>query len=251
VSPQFAALSDEIEQRTDPRYFSARPDGVRDLDGQVFQWVVLDAMGAVGYATTATELDATFRAIGHEIDAACDDGRLRCSDPHSGIAPEWKWSRLPALATRTLSGLRKTVDLNAFTALSYPGDGTAADKALFARMTGEQLSPGPNDFFTRQRVHLIGAVRWLYRLLAVVAVIAAAVRATLAIRNRRAPSWPMFTTLTLGSLIVVARTVGLAYLDLTAFPAFAPTYLADGYAAALVVGVAVVLGQHPTRAGDG
>jgi uncharacterized membrane protein HdeD (DUF308 family) len=93
-------------------------------------------------------------------------------------------------------------------------------------------------------VHLIGTARWLYRLLAVVAIFAAAVRATLALRNRRAPSWPMFITVTLGSLIVIARTAGLAYLDLTAFPAFAPTYLAAGYAAALVVAVAVVLGQE-------
>jgi hypothetical protein len=38
--------------------------------------------------------------------------------------------------------------------------------------------------------------------------------------------------------------VGLAYLDLTAFPAFAPTYLAPAYAVALVLAVAVCLGNR-------
>ena len=59
---------------------------------------------------------------------------------------------MPDLIARTVTGLRKTVDLSAFTALSPDGDGTAADRALFERMTNEPLAPGPNGFFTRQRV---------------------------------------------------------------------------------------------------
>ena len=55
----------------------------------------------------------------------------------------------------------------------------------------------------------------------------------------------MFAVVTLGSLLVLGRTVGLAYLDLTAFPGFSPTYLATGYAAALVVAAAVLLGRNP------
>jgi hypothetical protein len=244
VSPTFAGLRDEIESGGSERFSTIRPDGIRDLDGQVFQWVVLDAIGATGHATTAMQLDKTFRAIADQIDRACADGRLRCGPPHSGIAPAWEWGRLPGLLARTLTGLRKTIDLGAFTAQPPAGDGTASDRSLFSRMTNEPLAPGPNDFFTRQRVHLISALRWLYRLLTIVAMPVAAIRALGAARARRAPSWTMLAVVSVGLLLVVVRVMGLAYLDLTAFPAFAPTYVASAYAVAIVVAIAVVLGRR-------
>ena len=245
ASPTFASLRNEIERNTDQRYFSTRPDGVRDFDGQVFQWVVLDAIGRAGLASTATQLDDTFRSIGHEIDATCASKRLRCGAPHDGIAPAWQWNRTPSLALRTLRGLRKTIDLNAFSAISPAGDGTSAERALFADMTNESLAPGPSSALTRLRVHLVSALRLLYKLLIGIAIITALTRARAAIRQRRKPSWPMFAALTLALLVLLARTLGLAYLDLTAFPGFSPTYLATGYAAAVVIVVVVLLGKNP------
>ncbi len=246
VSPTFAALRGELEAGGGDRFATIRPDGVRDLGGQVFQWVVLDAIGATGGAATARDLDDTFRSIGSEIDAACDDGRLRCGPPHSGIAPAWEWSNLPGLVSRTATGLRKTVDLSAFSALSPDGNGSAADRALFERMTNEQLAPGPNDFLTRQRVHLIGAVRWLYRLLAVAGIVIAGIRLYAAVRDRRPPGWTMGTLLSVGLLLVLVRIVGLAYLDLTAFPAFSETDLAPAYAVTLVLVVTVAVSERPS-----
>src|SRR4029077_345621 len=98
------------------------------------------------------------------------------------IAPAWEWSNLPGLISRTATGLRKTIDLRAFSALSPDGNGSAADRALFALMTSEPLAPGPNDFLTRQRVHLIAGLRWLYRLLAVAGIVIAGIRAYGAVR---------------------------------------------------------------------
>ncbi|MEO8267601.1 MAG: hypothetical protein ABI706_19030 [Ilumatobacteraceae bacterium] len=246
ISPMFASLRSEIEGGGASPFSSIRPDGVRDLGGQVFQWVVLDAIGATGQATTATRLQETFRAIADEINSACGDGRLQCGAPHRGIAPAWKWSRLPGLVARTFTGLRHTVDLSAFSAQSPDGNGTAADRALFSRMTGEPLAPGPNDFSTRQRVHLISVFRWLYRLLSVAAFAVAFLRASRAVHERRMPSAAMATVVGAGLLLVIVRVVGLAYLDLTAFPAFSPSYLASAYAAALVAAVVVALAE-----GDG
>ncbi len=254
VSPHFAGLRNEIERGGGLRFASIRPDGVSDLGGQVFQWVVLDAIGATGQATTAVELDSTFHAIADEINAACDDERLQCGAPHSGIAPAWRWSRLPGLMARTVTGLRKTIDLSAFSALSPDGDGTASDRVLFSRMTREPLAPGPNGFFTRQRIHIISACRWLYRLLALVAIVVALARARSAVCDRRSPIWtmsPMSIVVILGALLVLVRVIGLAYLDLTAFPAFAPTYVASGYAIALVVATAVALGRTTSVSGVG
>lgn len=243
VSPRFASLRNEIEGGGATPFSSIRPDGVRDLGGQVFQWVVLDAIGATDQATTATQLDQTFQAIADEINSACGDGRLRCGPPHSGIAPAWEWSRVPGLVARTFTGLRHTVDLSAFSAQSPDGNGTAADRTLFSRMTSEPLAPGPNTFFTRQRVHLISALRWLYRLLTVAAFAVGVIRARRVVRDRRMPSAAMATVIGVGLLLVIVRVVGLAYLDLTAFPAFSPSYLASAYAAALVVAVVVALAE--------
>ena len=241
VSPTLASLRKEIEGGGATPFSSIRPDGVRDLGGQVFQWVVLDAIGTTGQASTATQLQDTFHAIADEINSACGDGRLRCGPAHSGIAPPWKWSRLPGLMARTLTGLRHTIDLDAFSALSPDGNGTTADRALFSRMTGESLAPGPNGFFTRQRVHMISAFRWLYRLLTVVAFAVVLIRVRRVVRDRLVPSAGMVTVVGVGLLLVIVRVVGLAYLDLTAFPAFAPSYLASAYAAALVVAVVVAV----------
>ena len=113
-------------------------------------------------------------------------------------------------------------------------------------MTNEQLAPGPNDFLTRQRVHLIGAVRWLYRLLAVAGIVIAGIRLYAAVRDRRPPGWTMGTLLSVGLLLVLVRIVGLAYLDLTAFPAFSETYLAPAYAVTLVLVVTVAVSERPT-----
>ena len=243
VSPTLASLRDEIEGGGATPFSSIRPDGVRDLGGQVFQWVVLDAIGTTGQAATATKLQQTFQAIADEINSACGDGRLHCGPPHSGIAPAWEWSRLPGMVARTFTGLRHTVDLSAFSAQSPDGNGTAADRALFSRMTSEPLAPGPNAFFTRQRVHLISAFRWLYRLLTVAAIAVAVMRSRRLVRDRRMPPAAMATVIGVGLLLVMVRVVGLAYLDLTAFPAFSPSYLASAYAAALVVAVVVALAE--------
>jgi hypothetical protein len=244
-SSHFAELRGPIEAAIGGRYASVRPDGVRDLGGQVFQWVLLDAVGSTGHASTAVELDATLRAVGAEINSACDDGELRCSGPNSGIAPGWQWSQLPAVTARSVTALRKTFDLGAFSALSPDGDGTTSERALFATMTDEELAPASSGFLTRQRVHLIAAIRWVYRLLIVAVVVVGIARLAKAIRRRRAPLWTAATTGVVGLLLVGVRAGGLAYLDVAAFPAFSPSYLASGYATGLVMAAVAILGQRP------
>ncbi len=244
-SSQFAELRGPIEAAIAGRYGSVRPDGVRDLGGQVFQWVLLDAVGSTGHASTAVELDVTFRAIGAEINSACADGRLRCSGPNSGIAPGWRWSRLPAVTARSVTALRKTFDLGAFSALSPDGDGTTADRALFVKMTDEELAPAASGFLTRQRVHLIAAIRWVYRLLIVAVVVVGIARLAKAIRRCQAPPWTAAAVGVVGALLVGVRAVGLAYLDVSAFPAFSPSYLASGYATGLVMAAVAILGRRP------
>ena len=244
ASVTFAGLRSEIENGVGAPFSSIRPDGVGDLGGQVFQWVVLDAIESTGKDSSAAELDATFRSIAAELDEACSAGRLRCGAPHSGITPAWRWGRLPGLVGRSMTGLRRTVDLGAFSALSPAGDGTEADRQLFSRMTNEPLAPATQGFLDRQRVHLIGALRWLYRVLIVVAFGAGAGKAVSQWRVRRRPSLEVVTPAVVGGLVVAVRVVGLAYLDLTAFPAFSPTYLASAYAVVLVLGAGALFARR-------
>jgi hypothetical protein len=46
--------------------------------------------------------------------------------------------------------------------------------------------------------------------------------------------------LLVGGLLVAVRSIGLAYLDLTTFPAFSPTYLAASTAVAVVLAASAI-----------
>jgi hypothetical protein len=247
VSPTMAALQDEFENGIGQHFALPRRDGRLDVPGQAFMWAVLDSINAVGRAGSATELDATFHAIANEIDEACDDGRLRCSKPHHGIAPAWRWDRAVPLTGRTVTSLRRMFELTSFTAQPPPGNGTAQDRELFARMTHESLAPGPDTFFVRLRVTLIGGFRLLYRLLLAGALVLAIRRAITTgrtrSRSRPRPDWPLLSIVLIGAALVLFRAVGMAYLDLTTFPGFSPTYLAPGYAVGLLAAAIALL--HP------
>jgi hypothetical protein len=66
-----------------------------------------------------------------------------------------------------------------------------------------------------------------------------------ALVRRRATLNPLvLATVTFGGAIVSARLVGLAYLDLTAFQALSPSYLAPAHAVATAVVVTALLAQR-------
>jgi hypothetical protein len=227
VSPSFAALRNEIEQGGSRRFATTRPDGVSDLAGSVYQWVVLDALHAAGLDTTATELDDAFRGIATELNAACARGQMPCGPRQSGVAPAWQWDRLPALTKRAVVGFWRTVDLHSFQSRSANGNGTDVDRELFTSMTAEPLAPGADNGL---RSSIIDGLRWLYLLLSVLAIIVVARRLVGFLRSRQWPSAVVKAACVVGALLAGVRIVGLAYLDLTAFQAFSPSYLASAYA---------------------
>jgi hypothetical protein len=241
ASPHLASLRAEIEGGGAQRFVTARPDGVDDLSGAVFQWVLLDAIDATGQAPTATALDDTLRTIGREIDAACGDGRLRCGPRHVGIAPPFDWDRVPELAKRTVYAGWRTVIVAPFEASSPAGDATGNDRAAFERITNEPLATGDDGTLTQARTLVIEVIRWLYLAATAAAIAAAAARLVLVVRRRHRPHMLTVSTVALGGTLVVARLAGLGYLDLTAFPALSPSYLAPTHTVLAVVIVTFVL----------
>jgi hypothetical protein len=244
VSPLFATLRNEIEQGRSRRFATTRPDGFSDLAGSVYQWVVLDALHTADLDTTATELDRSFRGIASEINAACDRGQMPCGVRQSGLAPAWHWDLLSALTKRSIVGVWRTIDLHSFQSRSADGNGTQADRELFTSMTREQLAPGGDD---RLRSSIIDGLRWLYLLLSVLAIIVVARRLVGFLRSRQWPPLVVNAALALGALLAGVRIVGLAYLDLTAFQAFSPSYLASAYAVLLATVSVTALAGRDTQ----
>jgi hypothetical protein len=241
LSPSYAALRGEIETGGSHRFVTTRLDGVSDLSGAVYQWVVLDALHTDGLDTTATELDSSFRGIANELNAACDRAQVTCGGRQSGLAPAWQWDQLPVLTKRSIVGLWRTIDLHSFHSRSAKGNGTEADRELFTSMTSEPLAPAGNDGL---RSSIIDGLRWLYLLLTVLATTVVARRLVEHRRTRQWPSHAVVTTIPLGALLAGVRIVGLAYLDLTAFQAFSPSYLASAYAVLLAtVSVTALAGR--------
>jgi hypothetical protein len=244
VSPTLAGLRSEIEGGGALRFTTVRPDGVEDLSGAVFQWVLLDAIDATDVAPTGRALDTTLRTIGREIDAACDDGRLACGPPHVGIAPPFDWGRVTALARRAVYATWRMAIVAPFDASAPRGDAAGADRELFERMTGEPLATGEDGALTRGRAIAVGSVRWVYLVLTPVAGTGCAWRLAVAARRRERPHRLVLATVAFGSVLAVSRLAGLAYLDLTAFQALSPSYLAPAHTVAAAAAVALVLADR-------
>lgn len=202
VSPSFAALRNDIEQGGSRRFATTRPDGVSDLAGSVYQWVVLDALHAAGLDTTATELDSAFRGIARELNAACERGQMPCGMRQNGLAPGWQWDQLPALTKRSVVGVWRTVDLHSFRSRSADGNGSEADRKLFTSMTGEPLAPGADS---GPRSSIIDGLRWLYLLLSVLTIIVVARRLVELRRSRQWPARVLKAALMLGALLAAVR----------------------------------------------
>ncbi len=133
VSPHFAELRDEIEngvgdallhhstrRRARPRW-TGLPMGRARCDRH-------DRGHAYFCGRTRRHVPLDCRRDRHRPVPTGDS--VRCH--HTvGLPRRGSGTGLPGLMARSVTGLRKTVDLSAFSALSPDGDGTTADRALF------------------------------------------------------------------------------------------------------------------------
>jgi hypothetical protein len=87
-------------------------------------------------------------------------------------------------------------------------------------------------------------VRWVYLVLTPVAGTWCAWRLAVAARRRERPHRLVLATVAFGSVLALSRLAGLAYLDLTAFQALSPSYLAPAHTVAAAAAVALVLADR-------
>jgi hypothetical protein len=236
VSPAFAELEPWMEGPAADRWRFDRPDGVSDIAGLALQWVVRDAAASAGHHRHATEAVAFYDRLAGEIDAACSSSALRCGPSFAGTLPRPRVVTVWAASRRAVRGLWDTVSIRSLPVGAAAGDGTAEQRAAVAAMTGEAVAPSPNAQSGSPRITLM-------RLVVLLGLVAGAWRLVLRVRSRSwrgsdAPLWVASVGVPL--VVVLTRTAGLAYIDITMYPGFDPPYIAPSYTA-VVMAVAVVL----------
>jgi hypothetical protein len=88
-SPLFASMRSGIERWVGigcPQVYRD-PAVCSDIGGGHLMWAVRTGAETSGHAGSGAAMAAFFAALGAEIDAACDGGRLACGPPRSGMMP--------------------------------------------------------------------------------------------------------------------------------------------------------------------
>lgn len=106
ASPTFAQLEPYFEDAgrgwTQPGC-AVYPDSCGDYAGGWFIWALRDAVASVGAYRTPLDAAAFYRRIASEVDDACADGRLQCTDGMLGFMPgvtPAQWDTLPERVRR-------------------------------------------------------------------------------------------------------------------------------------------------------
>jgi hypothetical protein len=96
-SPAFRELRPalEVPPNTGWRSQSCAEGICDDYAGGFFFWALRDAVAAAGYYESPDRAAAFYRQLAAEINAACDDGALRCRSGLWGMVPALRWQTIP------------------------------------------------------------------------------------------------------------------------------------------------------------
>ena len=96
-SPAFRELRPALEVSPDVGWRSQScAEGIcDDYAGGFFFWALRDAVAAAGYYESPDRAAAFYRQLTTEINAACDDGVLRCRSSLWGMVPALRWQTIP------------------------------------------------------------------------------------------------------------------------------------------------------------
>jgi hypothetical protein len=110
-----------------------------------FIWALREAAAAAGFHSSGKTASDFYRRLAHEVNEACDSGKLRCEPPGFYLMPRWRPEfNLPFLH----SAVRNAIFLARFemmSAESWPSNGSEEGLALVREMTGERLAPSKFD----------------------------------------------------------------------------------------------------------
>jgi hypothetical protein len=241
VSPRFAELRQYLEGENGRAWMQNACAGggiCDDIAGGWFMWAVRDAVQLAGYyGRGARAVESYYRALAHEVDAACADGRLACRRTGTSFLPRWHSEYATPLRQALLRAVSKLVLFDGFTPRAGPSTGSSEDLAFFRAMTHERLAPTsgtprpPEPPVDRIRAAIITAIGWAYRVLTPpLGVVALLALGWSLVRDTRRRQISASTVVAATLLTALCARVGLlALVDVTSFPAVNRLYLAPAY----------------------
>lgn len=142
VSPTFAELKPYLDGQigTDWAEKEMYPVAERQIRGGWFVWALRDCVVAAGHGHTAREAMDFYRRVAHEINQACDDGRLPARSRRSGFAPVLHAGEASAIMHTFFSFLDFVVHFRSFNVLPPLSIGNDSDLQLFRDLTRDRLS---------------------------------------------------------------------------------------------------------------
>ena len=203
-----------------------------------FMWALRDGAAAAGHHGSATKARSYYRRLAREVNAACERGELRCGPRSDSLVPPWRSEHGPRIAAETLAVVKALATLDDMHVAMRPSLGSPAERALFARMTGERQSgdadagriePGRMRVAESIARAWVAAMPWLLggALAGSLAIAFVAVR-----RRRRHPGLVLLGA----SWVAVAMRVGLlGYLAGTSIPPNHLLYLTPAVPLALLL----------------
>ena len=101
-----------------------------------FMWALREAAAEAGHHRTALDAQRFYGRLADEINRACDEGRLACDPPNSGLAPPFRWAYVAATARSAARLAWIMVKVAPDRIGSLPSQGWPHGLAAFADMAG-------------------------------------------------------------------------------------------------------------------
>jgi SAM-dependent methyltransferase len=148
VSPAFASLRHEMEEGVGAMFMRVTEGATdieavreREIGGGWMIFALRDAVGLTAQAPNAGSAREFYRRLAHEVNAACDDGRLpACLPPRNTLRPPWHPSYPSKVARATLSAVNVIIGYR-LDPNPVPSVGSQEDLRWVERLTHHPVSP--------------------------------------------------------------------------------------------------------------
>lgn len=155
VSPAFAELSPLLEGEVGDHWAKVTCGRFEDICGDVaggwFMWALREAADNAGHHTSARAARDYYQRLGAEIDAACDDGRLRCHPPRASMRPRLDRRYLAPLVETFFRAAAFQTRFGHFESYQVESKGDPLGQRLFAELANEPLAAEAESLLTQAR----------------------------------------------------------------------------------------------------
>ena len=211
-------------------------DGTQ-IPGGWFMWALRDAVAAAGHYSSGTAAADYYGRLAHEINIACNEGRLECYGKHATMMAPWHSEYNSYLKNSLIKGIRLLADFEEPDLLTQPGVISEESLTAFKRLTRERLSPAHveikgwafgKDALRARMLEFIGrGYRFFAPFFSIAGISAFLIETIMVLMRRKAVStqWIICAGLLISNLTLITI---LSLIHTTAFPAI-PSYLGPSY----------------------